>query len=115
MPDYRRQRVPGGTYFFTVNLRDRRSDPLVREIAALRRAVRQVRARFPFQIDAWVVLPDHALPVDPPRGRCRLPPSLAGDQGEFRGIWRRRYWEHTIRDDRDSAMHVATSEREREK
>jgi hypothetical protein len=43
MPDYRRNRVPGATYFFTVNLRDRRSDLLVTHIDALREAVRGVR------------------------------------------------------------------------
>jgi putative transposase len=59
MPDYRRNRVPGGTYFFTVNLLDRRSHWLATHIEALRGAVRRVRARAPFQIDAWVVLPDH--------------------------------------------------------
>jgi REP element-mobilizing transposase RayT len=59
MPDYRRNRVPGGTFFFTANLLDRRSDLLVTQIDALRDAVRQVRARAPFHIDAWVVLPDH--------------------------------------------------------
>jgi len=36
MPDYRRNRVPGGTYFFAVNLFDRRSDLLVTHITALR-------------------------------------------------------------------------------
>ena len=59
MPDYRRNRVPGGTYFFTVNLLDRRSGLLVTHIDALRNAVRDVRTRAPFHIDAWVVLPDH--------------------------------------------------------
>lgn len=59
MPAYRRNRVPGGTYFFTINLRDRRSDLLVVEIAALRDAVRTELARRAFHIDAWVVLPDH--------------------------------------------------------
>jgi putative transposase len=39
MPDYRRARVPGGTYFFTVNLQDRRQDTLVRHIDLLRTAV----------------------------------------------------------------------------
>ena len=58
MPDYRRNRVPGGTFFFTVNLFDRRSNLLVARTDALRDAVRQVRARAPFHIDAWVVLPD---------------------------------------------------------
>jgi putative transposase len=59
MPDYRRNRVPGGTYFFTVNLLDRRSDLLVARIDGLRNAVRQVAAKSPFHIDAWVVLPEH--------------------------------------------------------
>jgi len=59
MPDYRRNRVPGGTFFFTVNLLDRGSDLLARRIDILRDAVRGVRARAPFRIDAWVVLPDH--------------------------------------------------------
>jgi putative transposase len=58
MPDYRRNRVPGGTFFFTVNLLDRRSDLLVTQIQALRDAVRQVQLQAPFRIDAWVVLPD---------------------------------------------------------
>jgi putative transposase len=57
MPEYRRQRVSGGTYFFTLALADRRSDLLVREIAALRAAVLRTRRLYPFQIDAWVILP----------------------------------------------------------
>jgi putative transposase len=38
MPNYRRNRVPGATYFFTVNLRDRRSGFLAAQIVALREA-----------------------------------------------------------------------------
>ena len=64
MPDYRRNRVPGGTFFFTVDLLDRRSDLLVTQIQALRDAVRQVRLHAPFHIDAWVVLPDRSLARD---------------------------------------------------
>jgi putative transposase len=59
MPNYRRNRVSGGTYFFTVNLLDRRSDLLVRHVDALRTAIRDVRRQSPFRIEAWVVLPDH--------------------------------------------------------
>jgi putative transposase len=109
-----------------VNLLDRRSDLLVTKIDALRDAVRQVRARAPFHIDAWVVLPDHmhcvwTLPegdADFP-GRWRAikkafsksvrigePRSPAMIRGGKRGIWQRRYWEHTIRDDRDFAAHM---------
>ena len=52
MPDYRRNRVPGGTYFFTVNLMDRNSDLLIRHIDELREAVKQARRSHPFHIDA---------------------------------------------------------------
>ena len=126
MPDYRRNRVPGGRFFFTVNLRDRRSDLLVTQVAALREAVRRVRARSPFVIDAWVVLPDHmhclwTLPEGDAdfAGRWRAiktgfsksvpvgePRSVGMMRRGERGIWQPRYWEHTIRDDRDYAAHV---------
>lgn len=42
MPDYRRNRIPGGTYFFTVNLLNRRRRLLVEHVEALRAAVRKV-------------------------------------------------------------------------
>ena len=60
MPEYRRARVPGGTYFFTVNLLERHdNNALVREIDLLRKVVKRVRELHPFHIDAWVVLPEH--------------------------------------------------------
>lgn len=59
MSRYLRPSIPGATVFFTVALADRRSDALVREVGALRDAVRATRAERPFVIDAWVVLPDH--------------------------------------------------------
>lgn len=126
MTNHRRNRVPGGTCFFTVNLLDRHSDLFVRHIQDLRDAVWQARARAAFHIDAWVVLPEHMHCVRTlPDGDAdfssrqqaikagfskRLPPgehrsaSRVG-KGE-RGIWQRRFWEHTIRDDRDYAAHV---------
>ena len=84
MPDYRRNRVPGGTYFFTVNLLDRRSDLLVKQTDILRDAVRRARARAPFHIDAWAVLPDHmhCLWTLPP-GRCRFPRAVARNQNRL--------------------------------
>ena len=60
MPDYRRAWLPGGTYFFTVNLLRRRgNDLLTRHVDVLRAVVIDVRRRHPFVIHAWVVLPDH--------------------------------------------------------
>jgi putative transposase len=59
MPNYRRNFVPGGTFFFTVALLERKRDLLVKEIELLRESVRRVKRLYPFAIDAWVVLPDH--------------------------------------------------------
>ena len=59
MVNYRRNRLPGGTYFFTVTLRDRRSGLLVQHIDLLREAFRAVREQYPFRMDAIVILPDH--------------------------------------------------------
>jgi putative transposase len=126
MPNYRRYRVPGGTYFFTVNLLERRQDTLVRHIDALREAVRKTRRERPFHIDAWVVLPDHmhcvwTLPPGDddfsnrwksikirfvqaiPRNERRSTVRIA--KGE-RGVWQRRFWEHVIRDEADYEHHV---------
>jgi len=47
MSDYRRFRDPGGTYFLTVNLLERRADLLVRHIDEFREAVRRARAYSP--------------------------------------------------------------------
>ncbi|WP_417851952.1 REP-associated tyrosine transposase [Tabrizicola soli] len=59
MSSYVRPRVPGACVFFTVNLVDRGADTLVRHVGLLRQAVAVTRAKRPFAIDAWVVLPDH--------------------------------------------------------
>jgi putative transposase len=122
---YRRNRVAGGTYFFTVTLRDRSDDTLVRHVELLRGAFRTVRAERPFAIDAIVILPDHlhaiwTLPDGDAdySGRWRAIKSrfthelrksgmpLAPDKrGEYR-LWQRRFWEHTIRDDSDFQRHI---------
>jgi REP element-mobilizing transposase RayT len=71
MPDYRRNRVVGGPYFFTLALADRRSDLLAREVGALRASVSRARVLYPFSIDTWVVLPEHPHAVwTLPAGDC---------------------------------------------
>jgi len=78
MPNYRRAFVPGGSWFFTVNLLDRRSSLLTDQIDALRDATQWARQRYPFHIDAFVVLPDHMHAV------WTLPP----DDADFSTRWR---------------------------
>jgi putative transposase len=126
MPNYRRAFVPGGCWFFTVNLLERRQTLLVDHIDVLRNAVAKTRRSYPFEIDAVVVLPDHvhAVWTLPPGDsnfstRWRLIKSyfvkalpkrerlsaVRQARGE-RGVWQRRFWEHLIRDERDYARHV---------
>jgi putative transposase len=125
MVTYRRNFVPGGVYFFTVTLADRRSSALVDDIGALRAAFRICRHERPFAIDAIVILPDHLHAI------VTLPPGDADFSGRWRRIkghfsshmiargalaprhvdgryalWQRRFWEHTIRDEVDFARHV---------
>jgi len=126
MTGYRRNFVPGGSYFFTVNLADRRLQLLTQHVEYLRAAFRYTQERHPFTIEATVVLPDHlhAIWTLPDKDadfslRWRLVKSAfsralpAGEEttqsrsgkGE-RGIWQRRFWEHTLRDERDFERHA---------
>ncbi len=59
MVGYRRNRIEGGKFFFTLTLADRRSTILVDHVGALRMAFRVTRQERPFTIDAIVILPDH--------------------------------------------------------
>ena len=59
MPNYRRIHVPGGIYFFTVNLLDRRKSLLIDHIDALRNAFRETQVARPFKIHAVAVMPEH--------------------------------------------------------
>ena len=87
MVGYPRNVVPGGTFFFTVTLDDRRSSALVDRrssalvdhVTLLRAAFRKTRGERPFVVDAIVVLPDHLHAI------MTLPP---GDL-DFSGRWRR--------------------------
>ncbi len=59
MTGYRRNFMAGGSFFFTVNLAERRQRLLTQHIDKLRTAFRETRRHHPFTIDAVAVLPDH--------------------------------------------------------
>jgi len=56
---YRRASTSGGTFFFTVVTFARRPLFDARGVELLRQALREVKRRHPFQMEAVVVLPDH--------------------------------------------------------
>jgi REP element-mobilizing transposase RayT len=79
MVRYRRNRVPGGTFFFTLTLADRRSSALTDHVGALRAAFRKTCNEHPFAIDAIVVLPDHLHAIL----------TLPDGDFDYSGRWRR--------------------------
>ncbi len=123
---YRRVRVPGATYFFTLVMQNRNAALLTDHIDILRSAVMTVKRQYPLHIDGMVVLPDHLHMVwTLPRGDADyatriammkglfskslpLPParSQSQQQRKDKGIWQRRFWEHCIRDDLDFHRHI---------
>ena len=124
MSQYRRVKVAGSVFFFTVA--ERSSSLLVDQIDRLRQAYRTVQLRRPFETIAICVLPDHlhALWVLPDgdadfssrwsliksafsRGLGPAPSRFMSKIAKReKGIWQRRYWEHAIRDDADFERHV---------
>jgi len=131
MPDYRRSKVEGGTYFFTVVTYNRH--PLFASDEArqiLHAAWANTQHRFPFITDAVCLLPDHlhciwTLPDGDDRYSVRWKEikrlftkeflargGSGGNRNESRmkrgeaAVWQRRFWEHRIRDDRDYYQHI---------
>ena len=126
MPNYRRSFVPGGTYFFTIVAEGRANilcSPAMR--TALRQAITDCRNRWPFDIDATVLLPDHlhaiwTLPPDDDSyskrwgwikkeatktwlalGGEEQPVSASRSKRRRRGVFQRGFWEHTLRDEEE--------------
>ena len=127
---YRRAKEAGATYFFTVNLEDRRSGLLVECVDLLRQSFRYTISRHPFIIDAAVIMPDHLHMIWtlPERDadystrwaliKSNFSRSLPIIESEIesekssrknkreRSIWQRRFWEHQIRDSSDLENHI---------
>ena len=98
MVRYRRNLVPGGTYFFTVTLADRTSSALVDNVTALRMAFRIARHERPFTIEAIVILPEHLHAIW----------TLPSDDSDFSGRWKRikAYFTHRLCCRRRGCQHL---------
>ncbi|MCU7844283.1 MAG: transposase [Candidatus Thiodiazotropha sp. (ex Monitilora ramsayi)] len=131
MSNYRRARMPGGTYFFTLVTFNRKllfDNPLARE--CLHGAMAEVRVRYRFSIEAICLLPDHLHTIwrlpenDHVYSQCwneikgifskrfhglseqdGHPSPSRQRKGEGR-FWQRRFWEHLIRDEADYRNHM---------
>ncbi len=131
MPNYRRAKTKGATYFFTV-VTYRRQRFLCEENVrkALRNGILEVQKNYPFTIDGWVLLPDHlhciwTLPPNDanfsvrwamikryvtkqcgPELHCEDWMNESKRRRKESTIWQRRFWEHQIRDERDFERHM---------
>jgi putative transposase len=122
---YRRNFVAGGTYFFTLALADRRSTMLIDRIDELREAYRSVVTARDIDTLAICILPDHLHSIwTMPDGDANYSSAWALIKARFSrsisktdlrvvrtldagfNVWQRRFWEHTIRGDRDLENHV---------
>ncbi len=126
MSNFRRNFLPGGTFFFTLVTCQRR-EILTTELGrrCLRDAFSAIKTQCPFRLFAICLLPDHLHSVwIMPRGDCDYSTRWKRIKHEFsqqwiasggseaevsnaqkregrRGIWQPRFWEHTVRDEDD--------------
>lgn len=125
---YRRSRASGGTFFFTVVTYERRNTLCLPEnIILLENVFSEVKAKHPFEMDAFIILPDHVhciwtLPPDDndfsmrwmliKSNFSRMCKEVKGPANKNRlnkrkrSVWQRRFWEHEIRDERDLKAHI---------
>jgi putative transposase len=129
--DYRRNYVPGGTYFFTLVTFQR--SLLFKNVTAydlFKQVVAEVKTERPFDIVAAVVLYDHlhmiwTLPdndadyssrwskikgqftrrwLESGGAKCEV--SVGKQRDARRGIWQPKFSEHTMRDEADLINHI---------
>lgn len=127
---YKRNYEKGGTYFFTVVAYKRQKIFVGPSIDILRTCFKNIIQQAPFVIEAIVVLPDHLHVIwQLPDGDKDFSTRWKKIKTDFsikyqhitgptdqkisesmqkkgeRGIWQRRFWEHTIRDENDFKVH----------
>ena len=131
MPRYIRSSAQGGIYFFTLVAYERRkilcNDDFLH---AFRQSIKHIQQQYPFEILAWVQMPDHLhciwqLPIDDSNFSMRWSQikrlttkacpqyhlslnnlSASKMKRNEKGIWQRRFYEHKIRNEQDLITHM---------
>ena len=125
MANYKRLFLAGHSYYLTV-VTHRREPLLVEHIELLRESFRESKRYYCYEINAIVVLPDHIHMIITPETSTDYPKivraikynfstklvgcdcyhtdeeqSLSRYRRGLKTIWQKRYYEHTIRDEKD--------------
>jgi putative transposase len=121
MSEYRRLYQSGGYYFFTLVTYQRHPFLANREnVAHLKSAINKVKTKYPFSLNAMVILPDHLhclwrMPDNDMDFSTRwrlikryfsMQIKTSANLRNEKEIWQRRFWEHAIRDENDWQKHM---------
>ncbi len=119
MAKYKRLFLDGHSYYITI-VTHKRNPLLIDNIELLRESFRESKRYFTYNIDAIVVLPDHIHMIITPKNVNEYPKIIKAIKYNFsrhfnveeeqsysrykrkiKPIWQKRYYEHTIRDEKD--------------
>jgi putative transposase len=123
MANYRRVFLDGYSYYLTI-VTYRRNPILLENLSLLRRAFAYSKERFDYRIEAIVILPDHFHMIITPRDAGEYPAIVSTIKRYFsqhcdpkyyahmaqsasrykrrlKPIWQKRFFEHTIRSEKD--------------
>ena len=126
--NYRRVYINDSKIFITM-VTSKRHPILIENIEILRNSFKQTKQKIKFNIDAIVILPDHLHMIIKPEDIKKYPEIIKGIKAFFsknidetkienykltksrkdkkeKDIWQRRYWEHTITNEKDLNMHI---------
>jgi len=120
MANYKRIFLDGYSYFITV-VTHGRNPILIENISLLRESFRESKKYYSYYIDAIIILPDHFHMIITPVNSSDYPhiikaikynftksyqhdtleQSASREKRKMRAVWQKRYYEHTIRDEKD--------------
>jgi len=125
MSNYTRLYLDGYSYFITI-VTQGRNPILIDNIALLRDSFKRSKQRYDYHIDAIIVLPDHLHMIITPKNANDYPKIISHIKRSFvygldknlkdnaknklttssyhrklSGIWQKRFYEHTIRNEKD--------------
>ena len=121
MANYKRLFLLGYSYFITI-VTHQRKPILIDNIELLREGFRESKRFFDYKIDAIVILPDHLHMIITPKNATDYPKIIKSIKYNFsknyrpieyveqsqsrekrglKAVWQKRYYEHTIRNQKD--------------
>ena len=121
MADYKRLFLAGYSYYFTI-VTHRREEILIDNITLLRESFQESKCYYRYSINAIVILPDHIHMIITPEHVEEYPKIIhaikynfskrfhschevtqsgSREKRKLKPVWQKRYYEHTLRNEKD--------------